>query len=52
MPYKRILGIDVRARTRNNDDKSLEDPFKNPIIQKQINGREIVPLDVSRLWGK
>ncbi|WP_181884354.1 hypothetical protein [Neobacillus piezotolerans] len=53
--YKKIeniLGIDVRARARIlYQENRISDPFKNPLIHKQINGREIVPLDVKRLWG-
>ncbi|WP_316568900.1 hypothetical protein [Neobacillus sp. YIM B06451] len=53
--YKKIeniLGIDVRARARIlYQENRISDPFKNPLIHKQINGREIVPLDVERLWG-
>ncbi|WP_175384447.1 hypothetical protein [Bacillus sp. FJAT-27225] len=53
--YKKIeyiLGVDVRARARIvNEDNIISDPFKNPLIHKQINGREIVPLNVKRLWG-
>jgi hypothetical protein len=48
---KSILGVDVRARYLNEGIKN-HNPFENPIIHKQINGREIVPLDVVRLWGK
>jgi hypothetical protein len=47
---KSILGVDVRARFINEDGGNYYDPFKNPIIHKQINGREIVPLDQERLW--
>jgi hypothetical protein len=47
---KSILGVDVRARYFNEDSGNY-DPFKNLIIQKQINGREIVPLNLERLWG-
>jgi hypothetical protein len=46
-----ILGVDVRARYLNDDD-IIHDPFKYPIIHKQINGKEIVPLDLVRLWRK
>lgn len=46
-----ILGVDIRARSSNKDSEDY-DPFKNPLIHKQINGREIVALDVTRLWGK
>jgi hypothetical protein len=46
-----ILGVDVRARSSNKDSEEY-DPFKNPIIHKQINGKVIVPLDETRLWGK
>ncbi|WP_197277525.1 hypothetical protein [Bacillus sp. FJAT-27245] len=51
--YKKIdyiLGIDVRARARIQENR-ISDPFKNPLIHKQIKGREIVPLDVERIWG-
>lgn len=47
---KSILGIDVRAR-KFIDDNNNYDPFKNPIIHKQINGQEIVPLNLAILWG-
>ncbi|MEH7336675.1 hypothetical protein V7161_29095 [Neobacillus drentensis] len=47
-----ILGVDVRARFSTEDRGIIYDPFKNPIIHKQINGREIVPLDLTKLWGK
>jgi hypothetical protein len=46
-----ILGINVRARSSNNDSRDY-DPFNNPIIHKQINGRVIVPIDITRLWGR
>lgn len=46
-----ILGIDIRARSSVNDSEEY-DPFKNPIIHKQINGRVIVPLNTTRLWGR
>jgi hypothetical protein len=46
-----FLGIDDRARFSNKDCGDY-DPFKNPIIHKQISGKEIIPLDVTRLWGK
>jgi hypothetical protein len=46
-----ILGIDVRARYSNVDNRNY-DPFKNPLIHKQINGREIVPLDRTSLWWR
>ncbi|MGG1678632.1 hypothetical protein ACIFOT_23290 [Neobacillus sp. NRS-1170] len=49
---KNILGVDVRARFSTVDSGNYYDPFKYPIIHKQINGREIVPLDVKKLWGK
>ncbi|MGG3471240.1 hypothetical protein ABES02_27685 [Neobacillus pocheonensis] len=49
---KNILGVDVRARFSTADSGNNYDPFKNPIIHKQINGREIVPLNVKKLWGK
>lgn len=46
-----ILGVDVRARYGN--EKSMDyDSFKNPIIHKQINGKDIIPLDMTRIWGK
>jgi hypothetical protein len=48
---KSILGVDVRARYLNEENQ-INDPFKYPIIHKQINGKEIVPLDLVRLWGK
>ncbi|MDQ1003976.1 hypothetical protein QFZ28_004376 [Neobacillus niacini] len=48
---KSILGVDVRARYLNEDDL-IHDPFKYPIIHKQINGKVIVPLDLVRLWQK
>jgi hypothetical protein len=47
-----ILGVDVRARSSNKYSEEQYNPFNNPIIHKQINGREIVPLDITRLWGK
>lgn len=46
-----ILGVDVRARYFDKDSGNY-DPFKNPLIHKQINGREIVPLEMTKLWGK
>lgn len=46
-----ILGVNVRARSSNIDKEHYE-PFKNPLIHKQINGRVIVPLDSTRLWGR
>lgn len=46
-----ILGVDVRARSSRKDSVDYE-PFKNPIIHKQINGQVIVPLDITRLWGR
>ncbi|MGG3471371.1 hypothetical protein ABES02_28355 [Neobacillus pocheonensis] len=49
---RNILGVDVRARFSTADSKNNYDPFKNPIIHKQINGREIVSLNVKKLWGK
>jgi hypothetical protein len=50
---KSILGVDVRARNLYlNEDVPIHDPFKYPIIHKQINGKEIVPLDLVRLWQK
>lgn len=48
---KNILGVDVRARFFVEDSVNIYDPFKNHIIHKQINGREIVPLDLTKLWG-
>ncbi|MBT2655852.1 hypothetical protein J7E81_11500 [Bacillus sp. ISL-18] len=45
-----ILGVDVRARHKNLDNKNY-DPFKNPLIHKQIKGNEHVPLHISKLWG-
>jgi hypothetical protein len=27
------------------------DPFINPLIHKQINGNDIVPLNITKLWG-
>jgi len=50
---KSILGVDVRAR--HNDNKAIicpTDPFENPLIHKKINGNEIVPLDIHKLWGR
>ncbi|MCM3765564.1 hypothetical protein [Neobacillus niacini] len=48
-----ILGFDVHARSRFfYEDSEDHDPFKNPIIHKQINGRVIVPLNVEKLFGK
>ncbi|MEH7276360.1 hypothetical protein [Neobacillus vireti] len=50
---KSILGVDVRARyLYHNEDDLIHDPFKYPIIHKQINGKEIVPLDLVRFWQK
>jgi len=50
---KSILGVDVRARYLNlNEDDLIHDPFKYPIIHKQINGKEIVPLNLVRLWQR
>lgn len=49
---KNILGVDVLARFSTADSGNNYNPFKNPIIHKQINGREIVPLNVKKLWGK
>lgn len=46
-----ILGVNVRARNGEHECENY-DPFKNPIIHKRINGQEIVPLDVAKLWGK
>ncbi len=48
---KSILGVDVRARYYNDDIRN-DDPFQNPIIHKQINGLDIVPLNPQRLWDK
>ena len=50
---KSILGIDFRAR-HNYDEYSNNsiDPFINPIIHKKINGKEIIPLNMKKLWGK
>lgn len=48
---RNILGVDVRARYSNKDSGIFE-PFNTPIIHKQISGRDIVPLDVTKLWGK
>jgi hypothetical protein len=48
---RNILGVEVRARYSDIDNGSY-DPFKNPLIHKQINGREIVPLDRTRLWWR
>lgn len=47
-----ILGVNVRARCSDKDIENNYEPFKNPLIHKQINGREIVPLNVKKLWGK
>ncbi|WP_187292136.1 hypothetical protein [Bacillus sp. 1NLA3E] len=44
-----ILGVDVRARYSETDSGNYE-PFKNPLIHKQINGSEIVPLNITKLW--
>ncbi|WP_177177303.1 hypothetical protein [Bacillus sp. MUM 116] len=49
---KNILGVDVRAQHSEEDSENTYAPFENPIIHKQINGREIVPLDLAKLWGK
>ncbi|MFK9093620.1 hypothetical protein [Bacillus salipaludis] len=46
-----ILGVDVRARYSDKDSKNY-DPFENPLIHKRLNGSEIVPLNMSRLWGR
>jgi hypothetical protein len=48
---RNILGFDVRAHYFDKDNGNY-DPFKNPLIYKQINGREIVPLDRTRLGWK
>ncbi len=49
---KSILGVDVRARSRNDVEPDF-DSFSKPIIHKQINGSKVyVPLDVERLWGR
>ncbi|WP_172799185.1 hypothetical protein [Bacillus sp. FJAT-29814] len=48
-----ILGFEIYARSRFFNQGSEDyDPFKNPIIHKQINGRVIVPLNVEKLFGK
>ncbi len=48
-----VLGVDVRPRSSNELDNTFtHDPFANPIIHKQINGTEIVPINLSKLWGK
>ncbi|WP_047150315.1 hypothetical protein [Aneurinibacillus tyrosinisolvens] len=48
---KTILGIDVRAR-RKEEDPYAKERFEKPLLQRNINGSETdVPLDVSRLWG-
>ncbi|WP_164745656.1 hypothetical protein [Neobacillus mesonae] len=47
-----LLGIDIRARSSNKVIWGDHDSFKNPIIHKKINGQVIVPLDITRLWGR
>ncbi|MGV3265618.1 MULTISPECIES: hypothetical protein [Bacillaceae] len=48
-----VLGVDVRPRSSNELDNTFtHDPFANPIIHKQINGTEIVPINLRKLWGK
>ncbi|MEH7549836.1 hypothetical protein [Neobacillus vireti] len=46
-----ILCIDVRARSSKKDSLDY-DSFSNPVIHKRINGQVIVPLDITRLWGR
>lgn len=47
-----VLGIDVRARCSNiQSDNHAFDPFQNPIIHKRVNGEDIIPLNVSKLWN-
>jgi hypothetical protein len=46
-----VLGVDVRARHIEKETAQL-DPFINPLIHKQINGNDIVPLNITKLWGK
>lgn len=46
-----ILGVDVRAR-HSYKDGGIYDPFQNPLIHKRINGSVIVPLNMTKLWGK
>lgn len=48
---QRALGVDVRARNSTEDENNY-DPFKTPIIHKRIDGLEIVPIDMGRLWGR
>jgi hypothetical protein len=48
-----VLGVDVRARnSKYGSDNYAYNPFQNPIIHKQINGEEIVPINLSKLWNK
>ena len=48
---RNILGVDVRARHSDKDGEIYE-PFQNPLIHKRINGSVIVPLNMTKLWGK
>lgn len=47
-----VLGIDVRARSSNiQSENSAYDPFQSPIIHKRIDGKDIIPLNISKLWN-
>lgn len=48
---RQILNGDYRAKYPDYDNSDY-DPFKNPLIHKQINGTIISPLDQGRLWGR
>ncbi|MBS4190360.1 hypothetical protein KHA94_09115 [Bacillus sp. FJAT-49705] len=53
MSYHSIKDIfGVNGRARNSTKKDNNDPFKNPIIHKRIDGQVIVPIDTERLWGR
>lgn len=44
--------IDVRARSTNiQSDNHAFDPYQNPIIHKRVNGEDIIPLTISKLWN-
>jgi hypothetical protein len=46
-----VLGVNIRARHSDKNNPDL-DPFQNPIIHKKMDGTEIVPLNITKLWGK
>lgn len=47
-----VLDLDVPARhSKKNNHYHAYNPFREPIIHRQINGEEIVPLNLSKLWN-